>query len=454
MNEPTAIQTLILQAEQTMMDRAPNTSIGAEANGFLFTGNFQQSVPEALIFSSALQAVDVRVWMALRASIQNPKIPGCLPQRQELVELIHVSAPTISKALANLRCLRWITRCKEVRNNQGQFVGYIYLMHDAPLSLQDTLEIDAHYILSLEEQSKHKSKTGLRALSAAILMEIDQLYGQTEIHSETRLELINDNLLNQHLRPGGLGGFGQPATPTTDQKVTQRKNLSPVDMDNSPEIDQKVTHRKNLSTAPVDNSSKQGQKATQSNILSPAPVDNSPEIDQKVTQGKNLSLVDVRSSCSSSYLTNYLYTQSPDSEKKSSTTKPASPDWPAYSDLLSCPESIRQITAQLYGCGLLTTRDLAGFTRLLKLYPTVEQADIIDQVLGNILASLYGHRAEKIKNPAAYLKSLAQASKQHKFNLDTWGQMVAEARQHKVPHKITWTAEKLASFEGEQHEEL
>ncbi len=416
------IKNLITQAEQAMIGRSSDGNSASEANGFLFTGNLQQSVPEALIFSSALQAVDVRVWMAVRAMIVNPRTPGCLPKRGELAESISVSAPTVSAALANLRCLRWLTLCKEVRNDKGRFVGNVYLFHDAPFSLADTLEIDAGYIQALE-QNRQKSRTHLRRMSAAILLEIDQLYDEDEIQGETRLGLISKVIKNQSHAPSGLGGFGSP-------------------VDNLAEIDQKLTQRKNLS---------------------PVPVDNLAEIDQNLTQSKNLSLDDfMRSSSSSSSSSSSKYNitdnntttrnQRAGNEGGSLKQNPSvinPPDKNTYTALLSCPDSIDDIVQSLLSVSLFSNRDLQGITRLMRYYPGINHVELIDQMLGRMLAHVRGHVPDKIRNPTAFFKKLAAKHKRGAFNLDTFGQAVNEARRSNKKPEIPWSLDKIKEFESD-----
>ena len=448
MSTPTSLQTLIAQAAEAMGGLSQPAGADSDGNAFVFTGNFQQPVPEALIYTSSLQATDVRLWMGIRNTINNPKIPGSLPSREELAELIHVSPPTVSKSRAHLRCARWLTRCQEVRDAGGRFVGHIYLFHDTPLSIEDTLQLDNHYIGFLEESAKAKNNAHLRDLAISILNEIDEHIISDNRHPETRLESMERIVANQCLAPLGLLGFGaqsanlsedSPAVETVE--YNQRKNLSPVK--NSQHSQSKVL---SVEDAPqIDDVS--------DNII------NTEGIDQKVTRSKNLSAVEnpenhqrknlspVRSTCSSTCINN-ISNNGEDAAQQNPTR-----DWETFPPEVQSPESIRSVTDKLLCGGSLSATDLVGFTRILKFYSPDLHADIIDQVLGHILATVYGHRTDKVRNPTAYLKKLAKTAKYGEFVLDYWGQLMAKARLENTPPEITWTDEKLQHFKDAEHVE-
>src|SRR5690606_1835933 len=144
--------------------------------GVIFTGNFHHSIPHNLLFDPVLNPADKTLWLIIRANIVNPQAPGYIPSRDELSIAMGCSAPTVSRARATLRIGRWMTFLRTVRDDQQRFVGDIYLLHEEPLSLADTLTLDEGYIRFLEDQTRGSSASkSNRHLAANMLADIDRL---------------------------------------------------------------------------------------------------------------------------------------------------------------------------------------------------------------------------------------------------------------------------------------
>jgi hypothetical protein len=155
---------------------APASDATDPGMGVIFTGNFSHSIPHNLLFDPVLNPADKTLWMIIRANIINPQAPGYVPSRDELAIAMGCAAPTVSRARATLRIGRWMTFLRTVRDDQKRFVGDIYLLHDEPLSLADTLALDEGYIRFLEDQARGSSKSkSNRQLAASMLSDIDRL---------------------------------------------------------------------------------------------------------------------------------------------------------------------------------------------------------------------------------------------------------------------------------------
>src|SRR5690625_7171899 len=94
-----------------------------------------------------------------------------------------------------------MTYCRTVRDNKQRFVGDVYLLHEEPLSLQDTLELDPGYIDFLTDQAQQAggSKQN-RQFASALLKDIDRL---TELRSPTQREVIERRLTRSEERRVG-----------------------------------------------------------------------------------------------------------------------------------------------------------------------------------------------------------------------------------------------------------
>lgn len=454
------INALIDQAEASLLaqDRVGGDD---DSPGFLFTGNFHQSIPENLILSGDLQAIDKVLWMAIRTSITNPKLPGSLPQRDELARMLNCSAPTVSVARQRLRVAGWITLCRDVRNARGQFVASIYLVHDMPLALQDTLAIDPSFITLLDRGAKSKSNRAYRVMCAQRLAEVDALLSnERPAMPQTRMDSMERGTLFRVLAPDSPDRIREhviDAAPViaTVEAMPQHDSLtpSPVGEVIVDEIDQHLTRSKILTAVDSIQSKNLSMdtfvKSDRSKILNTdksitygaqrtQAVDNS-GIGQDLTQSKNLSTV--RSSCSSSINISNAPARARDSVDIA---------WDSAPEPLQSNEAMRDLVTFLANDApryKLTNADLAGFSRILSLYPKAPADALLDQTLGHMLAGIYRHR-ERIKNPTAYLKALARKAMSKPFVVDSWGQKVSDVRSTNCQPEIGWEETYAMSMEA------
>ena len=167
------LSRLIKRAEQELV---VSKETGAAADDFavLFTGNWQDAIPRNIILNKTLTPLDKVTWQAIRLSINNPQQPGTMPNRDELAIMVNCSAPTITTARQMLRLCRYMTFCSVVRH-QGKFFGEIYLLHDEPLSIAETLELDPTYMDFAESLANSGKKSArLRKEAALVLKECER----------------------------------------------------------------------------------------------------------------------------------------------------------------------------------------------------------------------------------------------------------------------------------------
>ena len=189
----------IKRTEAELIARQSNDEGNGDEMAVLFTGNWHDSIPRRLILDASMTASERLLWMVIRSTIGDASRPGSVPRRSELARLAGCSNTTITTSREVLRVNRWTTHCRTVRS-KGRFVGDIYLLHDEPLSLASTLELDPGYIEFLERLLSGSSKTTrVRQLAANILREIDAMNSPVVPPSET--EVMSKRIVHFTLVP-------------------------------------------------------------------------------------------------------------------------------------------------------------------------------------------------------------------------------------------------------------
>lgn len=164
----------------------------------LFTGNWHDSFPRPLVLDQTLRPTEKITWQAIRLTINAPTKPGATPRRDELATMINCSPPTVTASRSMLRLTRWMTFCRQVRN-QGRFVGDIFLLHDEPLCINTTLAIDKTFIPFLEGQAKQIKNRRAHAIAVLTLEQIDGLEN-TNVPSVIESMAVRTSLF-------GFGGY-------------------------------------------------------------------------------------------------------------------------------------------------------------------------------------------------------------------------------------------------------
>jgi hypothetical protein len=213
-----SLQQHIKRTEASLISNA-GTRDNAEEMAVLFTGNWHDSIPRALILAPGMTPTEKLIWQVIRTTIGDASRPGSMPRRSELADLAGCSLTTITTSREVLRINRWMTHCKTVRH-KGRFVGDIYLLNDEPLSLATTLELDPSYIEFLERLVNGASKTNrVKQMAATVLQEIDSL--NKPITQPTEVDVIT-------LRFKRMGIFVTPEERQEQQGRNQEQNLTLV----------------------------------------------------------------------------------------------------------------------------------------------------------------------------------------------------------------------------------
>jgi hypothetical protein len=140
----------------------------------LFLGNGHQAFPSLVVLDPILEPVDKIVWMVIRQRAGETGRNTAFPSYIEILKGANISShSTLARSLAILRATRWLTLCARVRGAGGRFRGNVYALHDEPLPLADTVQLDPHYMGFLQEAKTHRHAR-VRAVATGVLDSIDQ----------------------------------------------------------------------------------------------------------------------------------------------------------------------------------------------------------------------------------------------------------------------------------------
>jgi len=144
------------------------------SQGVVYTGNRHGAIPVALITDPVLEPIDKLIWMVISTRVETDGVFGTIPSYKEIARLANIgSSSTVARALAILRATRWLTLCRQVRDQNGRFRGNVYAMHDEPAALAECLELDPDYFSFLEEAGRH-GHARVRGVAAAVRASIEQ----------------------------------------------------------------------------------------------------------------------------------------------------------------------------------------------------------------------------------------------------------------------------------------
>ena len=151
-----------------LLHRAVSFSRENDSDAVLFLGQPTDPLPRALLFDKDLPPWARIIWWCLRTYSDNPASASRAPSYENIQEELGIgSRGTVSAAIHSLRVTRWITLLanSDVRRN-------VYLLHDAPLTFSQAIELDPDYTDriadALRSSNKHVRQLARRVLDGAM----------------------------------------------------------------------------------------------------------------------------------------------------------------------------------------------------------------------------------------------------------------------------------------------
>lgn len=212
---------------------------GRAADGFLFSGNRQTSVPLALFLDRRLTPLERNAWQVFRLKLNDDGITA-FPTYEELRPYLaampctnKASHETVARALALLRLTRWLSLVRRRRDaGTGRIQGNVYVLHDEPLTPFEAMQLDPDYLGLVGQALTHASKA-VQVVSLHTLQEIadDRLLAGRALPS--RLQVLARRLAHRTTRDD-TAGLATERTP--ESKETDDVRPSPMQPSSDSEV--------------------------------------------------------------------------------------------------------------------------------------------------------------------------------------------------------------------------
>lgn len=195
---PVSLSDLLDGALRTLGDRQTETptAAAAAADGFLFSGNRQESVPRALFLDRRLTPLERNAWQVFRLMLTDDGVTA-FPTYEQLRPWLanmpcgaQASHETVARALTLLRLTRWLSLVRRRRDPKtGRILGNLYVLHDEPLTPFEAMQLDPDYLNLVSHALGHFAKA-VRIVGAQTLQDIAEDPLLTGRRLPTRLQVI------------------------------------------------------------------------------------------------------------------------------------------------------------------------------------------------------------------------------------------------------------------------
>lgn len=237
-----------------------------QEHGLLFFGNQHETVPTRLLFDPYLTSRAKLAWQLIKYKAREFQ-SSMFPSYEVLAKLLSdkpydealLSRKLVSQTLLLLRLTRWLTLCETVRNEQGQVVGNFYILHDEPMPIIDTIQLNHDYIALLEKSIHHKDSF-VRGVANHIVENL--LSDNTQWHYISHIDWMRARLQDYQQRPKMNDVEQESAVDiqenllSSNRELTEKTGeLSKNDQSSKKELSQiKLSSKRELSTKNDDKS--------------------------------------------------------------------------------------------------------------------------------------------------------------------------------------------------------
>ena len=145
----------LLKVIDSSVQKLQFSSSKGDDNSLFYLGNWHESIPLFIYRDPILESVDRNVYGVIR-SLTSKESATAFPTYDDICKYGNIAShATVSRAVAILRLVRWSTQRLVRCPLSGQIRRKVYIMHDQPLDLADTLQLDPSYMCFLNNCLTH-----------------------------------------------------------------------------------------------------------------------------------------------------------------------------------------------------------------------------------------------------------------------------------------------------------
>lgn len=187
-------------------------------DGFIFSGNQQESVPRTLFLDKRLTPIERNCWQVIRLMLESDGITA-LPTYEQLRPYLtnmpyadKASFETVARALTILRLARWLSLVQRRRARDGSKQSNLYVLHDEPLTPFEAIRLDDEFFALVCQSISHASRA-IQFVAAGVLEDIANDPYLAGKRLPTRVEVLlgrmTNSSANEELSTGHKSEEGQ-----------------------------------------------------------------------------------------------------------------------------------------------------------------------------------------------------------------------------------------------------
>lgn len=170
-------------------------------DGFIYSGNQQESVPRTLFLDKRLTPLERNCWQVIRMMLEPDGITA-LPTYEQLRSYLtntpyadKASFETVARALTILRLARWLSLVQRRRAKDGSKQSNLYVLHDEPLTPFEAMRLDDEFFELVCQSINHASRA-IQYVASGVLDDISNDPYLTGKRLPTRLEVLLGRITN------------------------------------------------------------------------------------------------------------------------------------------------------------------------------------------------------------------------------------------------------------------
>ena len=198
-----------------------------DTESLFYLGNWHESIPLFIYRDPILESVDRNVYGVIR-SLTSKESATAFPTYDDICKYGNISShATVARSVAILRLVRWSTQRLVRCPLSGQIRRKVYIMHDQPLELADTIQLDPGYMSYMEDCLTHHHAY-VQKVAKLVMNSIQKNINAGKDISENEHHLTRQNESATYWNESSSSYFGFTRDEINTLKNTSSKETEPT----------------------------------------------------------------------------------------------------------------------------------------------------------------------------------------------------------------------------------